>query len=264
MLLTSVILVLQETLEAALLFSTLAVVTSQTRGRTRSWLLPGTLLGSALALVYAMNLDRVSEWFDYVGQELVNGVLQLTITCTIALLAFSLGRLRSNESVKQSRWQIAFTLLCLLTIALAITREGSEILVFLGGFLGKADTLKPVLLGGGIGFGIGVSVGFLLFYGLFALVEKRKSLLLPLSLLALFCGNMLAQAVLQLTQADWISAGPALWNTSAWLSEHSVVGRLMYALVGYESSPSAMQATAYLAGVLTVPVAFIMGRRSFS
>jgi high-affinity iron transporter len=81
-------------------------------------------------------------------------------------------------------------------------------------------------------------------------------------LLALFGGNMLAQAALNLIQADWLQAGPRLWDSSAWLPEHSVPGRLLYALVGYESSPATAQAVSYVAGVLAVLGAAVGGRRS--
>ncbi len=73
---------------------------------------------------------------------------------------------------------------------------------------------------------------------------------------------MLAQATLQLNQADWLQAGPALWDTSSWLPEQSIVGRLLYALVGYESNPSTAQVVAYLAGAVAVPLAYAAGRRS--
>jgi high-affinity iron transporter len=53
-----------------------------------------------------------------------------------------------------------------------------------------------------------------------------------------------------------------LWDSSAWLPEHSVAGRLLYALIGYESSPSAAQVVSYLAGTLAVLAAAVLGRKS--
>ncbi|MEJ2401727.1 MAG: FTR1 family protein [Xanthomonadales bacterium] len=264
MLLTSVILILQETLEAALLFSILAVITLQVGGRPRNWLPWGLLAGGLLAWVYALNLRRISEWFDYVGQEVVNAALQLGIAFAIVLLAVWLGRRAAKKETAPAPGRRVFGFLCAATVALAITREGSEILVFLGGFLAAQNSVQALLTGSGIGFGIGVSVGFLLFYGLLALADNTRTpgRVLPLVLLALFGGNMFAQAAVQLMQADWLAAGPALWDSSAWLSEQSVTGRLLYALIGYESNPSATHVTAYLAGALAVPAAFYAGRRS--
>jgi high-affinity iron transporter len=259
MLLTSVVLILQETLEASLLVAILAVATLQT-GRRLSWLPWGFLAGCALAFVYASNLQRISEWFDYVGQELTNAALQLTIAVAIVLLAWLLVRShapRGAEARPSGPPAVLFYLLCALAIMLAITREGSEIMVYLGGFLGQDDKVQAVLIGSALGFGIGVSVGLLAFYGLQAL-GGRRGRWVPVALLALFSGNMLAQSALQLTQADWLQAGRTLWDSSAWLPEQSIAGHLLYALLGYESTPSLAQALAYLAGVAAVLAAALV------
>ena len=60
MLLTSVILILQETLEAAMLISILAVISRQQQ-RKVTWLPAGLLLGGILALLYAANMRSISE-----------------------------------------------------------------------------------------------------------------------------------------------------------------------------------------------------------
>lgn len=261
MLLTSVLLILQETLEAALLISMLAVVSLHAERRV-AWLLPGLAAGAALGLVYAKNMQRVSEWFDYVGQELTNAGLQMAITLVLLPLAWLLGRdLAAAAGRRAAPRPIAFVLLCAVAVALAVTREGSEILVFLQGFLGQAGMTQAVAIGSGIGFGIGISVGLLMFY---ALLPLRSPLgrWVPVILLGLFGGNMLAQAALHLIQADWLQSGPVLWDSSAWLPEHGVAGRLMYSLVGYESSPSAAQAVSYAAGTAAVLGAALAGRRT--
>jgi len=155
---------------------------------------------------------------------------------------------------------MSFALIAALTIALALTREGSEIAMYLGGFLSQPDKLQAVLTGSAIGAGIGISIGFLVFYGLMALRGKTGAWA-PLILLALFCGNMLAQSAVQLTQADLLPAGPPLWDSSAWLPESSIAGRLLYALVGYESRPSGLEVCAYLAGLSGVLLTAALARR---
>jgi high-affinity iron transporter len=261
MLLTSVVLILQETLEASLLVAILAVATLQT-GRRLSWLPWGFLAGCALGFVYAANLQSISEWFDYVGQELANAALQLTIAAGAVPLAWLIARSHVHgagrediggepvETPRAGPSGLLFPLLCALTVLLAITREGSEIMVYLGGFLGQdekvqaGDRQRP-------GLRHRRQRGLLTFYGLLAL-GGRRGRWVPVALLALFSGNMLAQSALQLNQADWLQAGPTLWDSSAWLPEQSIPGHLLYALLGYESSPSLTQVVAYLAGVATV------------
>lgn len=262
MLLTSVILILQETLEAAMLISILAVISRQQQ-RKVTWLPAGLLLGGILALLYAANMRSISEWFDYVGQEVVNASLQVSIALALVLLTWLVCATGAPGSSGQSRpgprRDGRFAFVAALTISLAITREGSEIAVYLGGFMQQPDKLQAVLTGSAIGAGIGISFGFLVYYGLLALRGQRGAWL-PLLLLGLFCGNMLSQAALQLTQADLLPAGPFLWDSSAWLPESSVIGRLLYALVGYESRPSALEVCAYLLGVSAVLVSAALAR----
>jgi high-affinity iron transporter len=70
--------------------------------------------------------------------------------------------------------------------------------------------------------------------------------------MSLFAGNMLSQATLLLTQADWLPSSPALWDTSAWLPENTLSGQLLYAFIGYEATPSWIQFVSYLAGTAMI------------
>ena len=69
MLLSSVILVLQETLEAALLVSVLLTISSQQWHRV-TWLWFGVFGGIVLSFFYARFMADISEWFDYVDFHL--------------------------------------------------------------------------------------------------------------------------------------------------------------------------------------------------
>jgi len=253
MLLNSVILILVETLEVALLVSVLSAICFQLRSRT-IWLPFGSLAGIVFALWYASQMGAVSEWFDYVGQEIINALLEVLVTLMMAVCAWVFVQNQETHARSDpvlSHDALLFTFSAAGTVALAVTREGSEILLYLNGFFQQSESFEPVMIGTAIGFGIGVSVGILFYYGLLSLGPGLRSKALIL-FLALFSGNMLSQAVLQLNQADWISSAQAIWDTSAWLPEDSISGRLLYALVGYEATPSTLQIVAYAAGVALV------------
>ena len=53
-----------------------------------------------------------------------------------------------------------------------------------------------------------------------------------------------------LVQADWLPASQPLWNSSAWLPEGSLLGQLLYALIGYEATPGPWQVGLYGASIL--------------
>ena len=254
MLLNSVILVLQETLEAAFLISVLLAISYRQWSRI-AWLPFSLSAGFILSLWYALKMGAVSEWFDYMGQEVVNATLQILIMLLIVFCTWAFFKSRhvddGGDLSRHSRFAAMFTFSAAGAVALAITREGSEIFLYLSGFFQQSEHFQPVIIGSSVGFGIGVSIGILLFYGLLNLPGSWR-VRVPMYLLALFAGNMLSQAALQLTQADWISSAQALWDSSGWLPENSVVGQLLYALVGYEATPSGIQVIAYVIGVTLV------------
>ncbi len=251
MLLNSVILILQETLEAALLISVLLAINLQFGGGVR-WLILAIVGGLATSALYASQMSRVSEWFEYTGQEVTNALLQTSITLLILLCSWTFLRCWSAGHDKvAAHYSFRFHLFATATVLLAITREGSEILVYLMGFYHQASFFHTMASGSIIGFGIGISVGVLILYGLFSLQGKWRVAAI-ISILALFAGNMLSQATLQLIQADWIESAGAIWNSSSLLSEESLAGKLMYALLGYEATPSGAQVIAYCTGIILV------------
>ncbi len=264
MLLNAVILILQETLEAALLISVLCAI-CRMQEQKFTILGAGLLAGLLCAFIYAINLQTVSEWFDYVGQEVVNALLQSAITVLIAIFFWGMLRRQGSSelSVSGSRplSMPGYMLAAAMIIMLAVTREGSEIVLYIGGLIQQVEHLQAVWMGTSLGLGIGISIGVLLYYGLLGL-PRRWGQSVSFFLLALFAGNMLSQAVMLLTQADWIPSTRPVWDSSAWLPEQDLMGQLLYALVGYESTPSFWQVLAYVAGFVGVAAVVILARPS--
>lgn len=256
MLLNSVIFILRETLEAALVISVLLAIAAQLHQKPR-WLRAGISVGVVGAYLYAANMKQLSAWFDYSGQEVINAALHGAIVVLIAVHGAALGSLwlsdRSGDAglPRDYDWHPIYWVNAAAIVSLAVIREGSEIFLYLGGFYPQSPERLAVALGSGIGFGIGLSTGIILYYGLLGL-SRRGKLAAFTVLLALFSGNMAAQSSLQLTQADWIPHTRALWDSSGLVSEHSVLGHILYAMFGYEATPSLIQAMSYLAGVVVV------------
>jgi len=243
MLLTSVILVLREVLEAALLFSLLMAL-SRRVGISCRWVWVALAMGLLGAAIYGFNIDLVSEWFDGVGQEVVNAFLQIAMyvmLCVIAALA-----VRRSRGLPMLDTQMS--VLMASSILIAITREGSEILIYLSGFLQARDQLLPVLTGSVIGAGIGVSVGAVFYYALLSL-SRRVAVITGSILFVLVAAGMAAQAAQLFIQADWLPSQYPLWDTSWLISEQSVTGQLLYALISYEASPTPLQLAVHMSSV---------------
>ncbi len=264
MLLSSVIIILREVLEAALLFSVLIALSKQ-MGFSLRWLFWSLLLGVLGAFTYGFNINIVSDLFDGVGQEVSNAAIQLIIYAMLVLYMLLLTRFSYNESSIQfpfkEREKTFIILSMIIIISLAITREGAEIILYFISVTHNASYFLTVLVGMTIGASIGISIG-LLFYYLLMSLKPRKSIFIGLVLLLIVSAGMVSQASLLLIQADWLPSQLPLWNSSAFLSEKSIFGQLMYALVGYESTPTAIQAGLYLLGFI-VPISLIVASSVF-
>ena len=240
MLFTSVIIVLREVLEAALLAGILLAVT-RLRGQGIRWLGWGGFAGLLGAALYSGQYREISDWFDGMGYEAVNAALQVGVYGFILAVIWRLGR----YPAKARSGLVWYTG---LTVGLAITREGAELVLYFSGFQRGSAVLPEVLFGSVIGAGVGFSVGALLYY---LLLSVRTTVRQPLilGLLVLLGAGLCSQATTLLIQADWLPAREPVWNSGSWLPESSVIGQLLFAMVGYEATPSLLQVLLYLASL---------------
>ncbi len=249
MLLTSVIIVLREVLEAALMISILLAMTRKLQ-RDHRWITLGLTLGLVGAFLHASVISTVSEWFDDAGQEVTNASMQIAIY--LLLLAINASLARGGRS---GFW---INLATSVVVALSIAREGFEIVIYLSGFAHNPENINRVLTGASLGMGVGFSIGALFYYSLLAL-SYRYALILSSLLLTLVGASMCSQATMLLMQVDWLPSQIPLWDSSGWVSENSLTGQLMYALMGYESTPSALQVGVYLTSLGIMEIVIVLG-----
>lgn len=256
MFLSAVILILQEILEASLLISVLLVLTSILRKLwpgaftvERRWVVSAIVTGLAGAWLYAWLTPEVSLWFDYAGYEVVNASLQYI---TIGFVLVFCYLINAGVLARTQDGYARLARVCMiLVVAISIVREGSEIILYVQGILGQRENISPVMLGALVATGIGISSSLVLFHALGTL-PRQWTFRVAMLLLALFSGNMGAQATQLLTQADWLPYTPQLWDSSFLVNESSITGHLLFALVGYQANPALLQAGVYLVAVVLI------------
>lgn len=239
MLLNSVIIILREVLEAALIISVLLAL-SQKLNVSRSWLAIALVLGLIGSVIYAINISQISMAVEGVGQELVNASLHILIYSFIVVLIVSL---------RSRTYHQAIVISMLSCVALATIREGSEIIVYINGFMSIPELFYPVIIGSIVGTGIGISVG-VFFYYMISNISLDKGIKLGLFILVLIAGGMVSQATQLLIQADFIVSQQALWDTSSLIGERSLLGQMLYALIGYEATPTPIQTILYISSLI--------------
>ncbi|WIO73848.1 FTR1 family protein [Porticoccaceae bacterium LTM1] len=252
MMLTAVIIVLREALEAALLTSVLLAL-SRLLMLSYRWFALSLLLGIVGACIYALNMSSVSEWFDYRGQELVNGLLQLFSFLSAVMVVIFVG-LFGNQSLLKN-WPIKLVLA--ITMMMAVIREGAEIFIYVQGFLGDSEKFGSVLTGGLVGAAIGASIGAILYYSL-AFNNSQRAILWCQLVLAVVATGILSQVVPLFEQVDILPSTERLWDSSLFIDEQSLLGQLLYAIVGYEATPSLYQLVVYIAGIAAFVAALVI------
>jgi high-affinity iron transporter len=244
------LLVFREVLEAALIVSIVCAATRGVPHRGR-WVSFGIAAGVLGAILVAFFADAISQAVSGMGQELFNASVLLAAVVMIAWHAIwmsSHGRelatqMKSVGGDVQSGKRPLSALL--IVVAIAVLREGSEIVLFLYGQ--AASGAGPLAIAGGIAVGVlsGVLVGFLLYFGLLG-IPMRYFFSATNWLMLLLAAGLASQAAGFLIQADVLPAfGNRIWDSSALLSNGSLVGKTLHTLIGYDAQPAGMQLLFY-------------------
>jgi len=252
------ILVFREVLEAALVVSVVFAATRGVPGRER-WIGSGIAAGVFGAVAVALSAGVIADAVAGMGQELFNAVVLFAAVVMIAWhaiwmathgrqLALQLKALGSEVSVGHRP-----LMALLLVVALAVLREGSEVVLFL--FAQVAGGSGWVDIAGGVALGVagGCATGLALYLGLLR-IPIRHFFTATNWLLLLLAAGMASQGARFLVQADLLpSLGPKLWDTSTLLSDRSLLGQTLHALIGYDARPAGIQVLFYvITGALIV------------
>lgn len=251
--LPTAIIVFREVLEAALI---VGVVMAASRGAVGRGLwvsggIAGGVLGACLVAVFAATIAEAAEGM---GQELFDAGILFAAVCMLgwhniwmsrhgrelATNAMQLGN--AVRSGARPLWALAFV------VALAVLREGSEIVLFLYGIaLGGNGGPVAMAVGGVIGLALGVAAGTTIYWGLLA-IPMRLLFTVTSWLVLLLAAGLASQGAAFLMQADLLPPlGSNLWDTSWLLSEQSIAGRVLHTLIGYSAQPAGIQLVFYIA-----------------
>ena len=251
--LPSLIIVFREVFEAGLIIGIVMAVTSGVAGRGL-WVAGGVAVGVLGACVVALFAGGLSQLFHGNGQELFNASI---LGFAVVMLGWHNvwmarhGRELAAEmrAAGQAVVEGSKSLAALaVVVAIAVLREGSEVVLFLYGVAAaEGGASVSMLIGGVVGLGLGALVCFLTYVGLVT-IPTRYLFTITSTLIALLAAGMAAQAIAFLQQADILTAlDQTVWDTSWILRDGSFLGRALHTLIGYVDQPTAMQLIVYTA-----------------
>ena len=247
--LVTVIIFLREVLEAALILSVLLAVSFQFK-LSRKWIFPALSIGFLGATISAYFLGDISNLLEGTGQEVMNSTLLITMCFLINIICIWIWQcLNNNQAAFSTLLAKNIKKILILDVSIAIMHEGSELSIYSYSLIQMHDNHLSLILGGGLGLGIGASLGAIIYYFLINM-QKRTLLITAIAILILISAGMASQAALYLIQSGWLPSQLPLWDTSQIISERSIVGQLLYALIGYEATPSPLQILFYFAVII--------------
>jgi high-affinity iron transporter len=259
--LVSLIIVFREAMEAGLIVGIVLAATEGVRARGR-WIAGGVGAGVCGAILVAIFAAGLSDAFEGTGQE----IFTASILCfAVVMLSWHIlwmsrharamvAEMREvGQAVKLGQRSLAALA---AVVAVAVMREGAEVVLFLYGIVVGSQATAVSLAGGGVaGLALAAVLSWLLYRGLVA-IPLHRLFSITNGLIALLAAGMAGQAAAILHGADLLPGwGEQLWDSSALLADDTLVGRALHALVGYSARPSGIQFVAWLATLLVLVAA---------
>jgi high-affinity iron transporter len=261
--LAAALIVFREVLEAGLVLGIVLAATEGVprRGRWVTGAIAAGLVGAAVVAAFAQQLANA---FAGGGQDVFNAAILMAAVGMLGGHTVWMSRHARELTAEMKALGGAVaagerTLFALaVVVAIAILREGSEVVLFLYGIAASGGEQPVQMLAGGLlGVALGAGCAVLLYRGLLA-IPTRRLFSVTNALVALLAAGMAGQAAALLARANLIPAlGDQVWDTSGILRDDGLLGRALHAMVGYSDRPMGVQVIAWL-GVLAVLV--ILGR----
>jgi high-affinity iron transporter len=256
--LPTAIIVFREVLEAALI---VGIVMAASRGATGRglWVSGGIAAGVLGACGVAAFAEAIAGAAAGMGQELFDAAILFAAVGMLGWhnvwmsrhgreMATQANRLGGDvRSGARPLWALSFA------VALAVLREGSEVVLFLYGIALGGDG-GPVAMGAGglIGLVLGVTAGTAIYWGLVS-IPMRLLFAVTSWLVLLLAAGLASQGAAFLMQADLLPAlGSSMWDTSFLLSDQSILGKVLHTLIGYTAQPAGIQLVFYAATLLII------------
>src|SRR5215469_9648243 len=259
--LAALVIVFREVFEAGLIVGIVMAVTAGVAGRA-AWISGGVAGGVLGACIVALFTTGLSQLFNGNGQEIFNA--SILAFAVVMLTWHNVWMARhgremaaelhaAGEAVVEGSKSLAALG---AVVAIAVLREGSEVVLFLYGVAAaQGGASFAMVVGGFVGLFLGALVCLATYLGLVS-IPQRYLFGVTSALIALLAAGMAAQAIAFLEQANILTAlDQTVWDTSWLLRDSSFLGRALHTLVGYVDQPTAMQVVVY---ALTLSVIVIL------
>ncbi|MBZ0305138.1 MAG: FTR1 family protein [Anaerolineae bacterium] len=247
----SLLIAFREGLEAALIVGiVLSYLNKMGHGAHKRYAWAG-VLGAVLASVaVALGIQAVGAELEGTAEQLFEGTTMLLAVIVLTWMIFWMryqartlkssleGEIQSAVNTER-KWGLA------AVTFIAVFREGVETALFLSAAAFATDGAST-FVGALLGLGLAVLVGYTV-YASAVRLDMRQFFNVTSILMLVFAAGMLAHAVHEYQEAGLIPTFiEHVWNINPILDEHSPVGEILNALIGYNGNPSLLEVLSYI------------------
>jgi high-affinity iron transporter len=251
---------LREAFEAALLLGLVYTYLDKVGARAQfRWVTLGGALGLAASVAMGIAVTVLSGPLLDLGPDVIaTGV----IFVAVILLTWHAWWMQQHargikgdiqERIDQARATQRLWIVGLIAFT-GVFREGAETVLFLWGIVAQAgSTGWSGVLGGVLGVATAGALGWAIFCGGKS-VSLPRFFALTTVLILLMAAGLFSSGIGRLQGLGALPMSATLWDTSAVLSDTSVVGSFLSGLVGYRARPSLYEALAYAAYLVSAGI----------
>lgn len=215
----------------------------------------GLVFGVTFSIFLALGFHHLTNSLNGFGQEFLDvfilTIAVLMVSYTVIFIGKQSKDFSKNLSTTAELINSGKKPLIAISIIIASTliREGMEIILFLNGLYSSGVSLTNMINGALIGSIFAILLGYFVYLGLLKFTYKYVFFLTSW-LLIFFSATMASKIPLYLASADVMTfLNDPLWNSSWLLSEHSIIGKILGVLIGYDTDPTGMQLIFYLSTI---------------
>ncbi len=251
------IVVFRECLEIALLLGVIMAATKPIQN-SKTYILIGTIIGVVCASIFALSARSITSSLGELGDEIFDAsIILLTsiiISWTVVWMQGYTKKVRKNLNKLSDEITTGTTskFMLVAVVATAILREAAEIILFVYS-ISSADNISghDYIIGLGVGAASGLAVGTIIYQGLIKYVGKYIFKISTL-LLILIAAGLSAEAAGILTSSGLVETfNDQLWDTSWFVSNSSIAGKILNITTGYDSRPNGLQIIFYCTTIIS-------------
>jgi high-affinity iron transporter len=253
----------RELLEITLI---LGIVAAATQGvyKRNIYLIIGIGSGVVISFAGAFLISKLASLVSGSTQDIINAAILLI---SVIMIGITVIWMRKNVSTfKQNLKDTSLAInhgslqgyAISALVAIAIIREGAEILLFSYGLITAHNYSLSQIIGGTlIGSITGLLAGLLIYFGLIKIGQKYIFVITSW-LLIFLAASIASQIPIFLVSAGIIhEVGGPVWNSSEILSEHSIVGSILHIIIGYSEKPTVLQLIFYFTTFGLISISYL-------